>query len=272
MEYIPMIIFWVVVIAAIALFFIIQRNNNLKNAQTGADKARVRMAAEALFGQGGNHQTLYAHWETRESYGRTVKITYYRYLVTYRENSICVAPLYIDKTTRQMQVAPPSVYTSENLGKISVKTKQKNGSVKRIELCFSNKKGQTLLQLRIDAENLRSNRYFPLNILQQEECSAFEPFVNSMAQRIDAENPDVDGLIKAYNNSSLGFIGAIVSVIGAVAAFPAPPSGIVVALVGLILSIVSKVKGSTNKWHLPASIACMVLAAIFFIMSLKTSV
>ena len=266
-----MTVFWAAIIGAVIIYAVVKRNNNLKDAQNGADKSRVRMVGDALFGEGGNNRTMYAHWETRESYGRTVKITYYRYVVTYRENSICVAPIYVDKNTRQIQVGKPIIYTPENLGKISVKVKQKNGAPKRIELWLGNKKGQTLLQLRIDSENLRSNRYFPFNIVQQDECAAFENFVTPLAQRIDAENPGVDDMIKAYNNSNLGFIGVIVSVIGAVASFPAPSSGAFVALIGLVLAVVSKVKGSTNKWHLPVSIACMVLSVVFFVMYLKTS-
>lgn len=265
MEYLPMLIFWVLIVGGCACYVLVKKNNNRKDAQTGADKSRVLMAAQALFGESAARQTLYAHWEKREHYGRTVKTTFYRYLVTYTDRSICVAPLYIDKNTRQMYADRPAVYTPENLGKIEIKTRQKDGAVTRLEIWLGNKKGQTLAQFYVNAENLRHNKYFPVNIEQQDELSAFERFITAMAQRIDAENPGVDDLIKAYNNDSLGMIGLFVSVIGGVASIFAPPGGAFVALIGLILSVVSKLKGAQGKKStiiLIISIACMVVSAV----------
>lgn len=274
LQYLPMIVFWVLIMVAGIVYYFVKTSNNRKDAQTGADKSRVRMAAEALFGESASHQTLYAHWEEREHYGRTVKTTFYRYLITYTDRTICVAPLYIDKKTRQMQAGRPAVYSPENLGKIEVKTRQKNGEVKRLEIWLHNKKGQTLAQFYVNAENLRNNKYFPVNIEQQEELAAFERFITPLAQRVDAENPGVDDLIKAYNNDSLGMIGAFVSVIGGVASFFAPPGGAFVAFVGLILSVVSKLKGASSKKStiiLIISILCAVVSAVFAVIYYKNS-
>lgn len=228
--------------------------------------------AQALFGENAARQTLYAHWEEREHYGRTVKTTFYRYLVTYTDRTICVAPLYIDKNTRDIQPGRPSVFSPDNLGKIEIKTRQRNGVIKRLEIWLGNKKGQTLAQFYVNAENLRSSKYFPVNIDQQEELANFERFITAMAQRIDAENPGVDAMIKAYNNDSLGMIGVFVSVIGGVASIFAPPGGAFVALVGLILSVVSKLRGATGKKStiiLIISIACAVVSAVFLAMYYK---
>ena len=274
-QYLPMILFWVVIMVAGIVYYFVKTNNNRKNAQTGADKSRVHMAAQALFGESAARQTLYAHWEEREHYGRTVKTTFYRYLVTYTDRTICVAPLYIDKNTHEIQPGRPSVFSSENLGKIDVKTRRKNGEVKRLEIWLGNKKGQTLAQFYVNAENLRHNKYFPVNIEQQDELAAFEQFITAMAQRVNAENPGVDELIKAYNNESLGMIGVFVSIIGGVASIFAPPGGAFVALVGLILSVVSKMKGATSKKStiiLIISIACAVLSAVLVAVHYKNFV
>lgn len=275
MEYWMMFAFWLVIIAVGIGFLIVKRNNNRKEALSGIDKERVVNAAKALFGESAGRQTLYAHWEKREHYGRTVKTTFFRYLVTYTDRSICIAPLYIDKNSHQTMPGKPVVYTPENLGKIEVKTRQKDGVVKRIELWFGNKKGQTLAQLYIDAENFRNNRYFPLNIIQQEECAAFERFVSAMAQRVDAENPGVDALIKAYNNDSLSMIGAVVSGIGAAASIFAPPGGLFITIIGLVLSVVSKLRGASDKKStiiLIISIICTVISAVLVFVHYKNFV
>ena len=266
MEYLMMAIFWIVIIGAAIAYIFVKKSNNRKDAQNGADKARVQNAAELLFGDGEKHRILYAHWEKREHYGRTTKITYFRYAVIFQDQTICVAPLYIDKNTRQIQVLQPKLYTPENLGKIEVKTRQKDGVIKRIEIWLGNKKGQTLEQFYVDAENLRSNRYFPVNLEQQEECAAFERFITPLAQRIDAENPGVDALIQAYHNENTGMVGAIISGIGAFSAFFFPPMGMVLSLVGLVLTGISKAKGATGKKpliYLIISIVAIILSAVF---------
>ena len=266
MEYLMMAIFWIVIIGAAVVYIFVKKSNNRKAAQTGEDKARLHNAANALFAQGGSHQVLYAHWEKREHYGRTTKITYFRYAVIFEGQTICVAPLYIDKNTRLIQAVQPTVYGPENLGKIEVKTREKNGAVKRLEIWLGNKKGQTLAQFYVDAENLRSSRFFPVNISQQEEIAVFERFITPLAQRIEVENPGVDALIKAYNNENLGMFGAIISGIGAFSSFFYPPMGMILSLVGLCLSGVSKVRGASGKKSmifLIVSILSIIVSAVF---------
>ncbi len=256
-------IFLIVVIVVAVCYDFMKKSSNRKAAQTGEDKARVRKAAEPLLSEDGNDQIIYAHWEKHESYGRTTKTTYYRYVVTYRDQMLCIAPLYIDKKTHQMQVARPSVYTPENLGKVTVRTNRKNDAVEHIDLRLADKQGNTVFQLDVDAENLRKNRFFPVNIEQQEECAAFEHFLTALAQRVTAENPGVDDLIKANNYASIGILGAIISAIGAFLAFLFPPIGIALSLPGLLLSVVGKLKGAKGKIPLIISIVCAIWSAVF---------
>lgn len=256
-----MLIYVVIIIAAIVFVRLVRRSGNRKVAQSGEDKERLRKAAEPLLAGNGNGQVLYAHWEDRTSYGRTVRTTYYRYVVTYQDQNLCVAPLHIDKKTGEIQAGQPVVFTPESLGKITVNTKEKDGSVVRMEIQLVDKQGENLFQMFVDAESLRQSRWYPVNILQHEECAAFEGFTSSLAQRIAAENPGVDDLIKENDNAGTGIIGAIISVIGAVFAIFFPPAGIILSLIGLILCIVSKAKGAKSNKSLIVSIICMVLSA-----------
>lgn len=259
----PVFLIWILIVGAIACSSLLKMLGNRKAAKNGEDKERVKKEVDALFGESANHQMIYAHWEEHESYGRTVRITYYRYMVIFQDQTLYIAPLQIDKKTRQIQILRPAVLTLENLGKITVKTKQKNGVIKHMELWLGDKQGHKIIQLHMEAENLRKNRYYPFNLMQEEECAAFERFIASLAQHVAAENPEVDALIKAEQNEGSGMIGAILSIIGAVLGIFYPPLGILLCLIGLILAIISKKKGAKGKKALIISIVCTVWSAVF---------
>lgn len=263
MEYLPSIILWVAIIAAVVYFVFIKKSQNRKAAQTGEDKARVKKAVGKVLEGAGNHQVAYAHWEEQESYGRTVKTTYYRYAAAFQGETLLVFPLGIDKKTREVQVGQPVLLNPERLGKVTVTTKEKDGAVSRVEAWLGDKEGHKIIQLYVDAENLRKSRWYPMNIEQQEECGAFARFLTALSQRVAAENPGVDALIKAESNQGLGTLGAIVSVIGAVVSIFLPPAGVVVCLIGLLMGIVSKVKGAKGVASLIVSVVCAVVGAAF---------
>lgn len=254
---------WTVVIVGIVGGNLFKFIRNRKAAQSGEDKARLCNAADMLQGKDGNNPILFAHWEERESYGRTVKTTYFRYVVSFQDEMLYVAPLYIDKKTRQMQMGQLTIYTADQLGKIEVTSRQKNGAADHLEIVLDDKKGQTLFQFHVDAKNTRKNRFYPVNILQYEECAAFERFINALAQRVAAENPGIDEIIKANGNEGFGVIGAIVSVIGAVISFFFPPAGIFLGLIGLCLAIVTRIKGARGIAPLIISIICFIWCSGF---------
>lgn len=263
------LIFWVIVIGAIVYFLVIKKNNNRKAAQNGEDKKRLHKATESLPARGGDYQVLYAHREDRSSSGRRVTTTYYRYVITYQDQTLCVAPLSIDKKTREIRVGQPSLFSPENLGKIAITAKQKNGLTNHIELTLFDKQGNQLKQVCVDAENLRKSRWYPVNIIQQDECSAFESFITSLAQCIASENPNVDAIIKANENEGTGILGAIIAVIGAVFAIFLPPLGFLVALIGLIMAAVSKAKGNKSNKSLIISIICTIWSIAFLVIILQ---
>lgn len=261
---------WFLVVGAIICFTFVKKSNNRKAAESGADKERIRTAAGMMVSENGSNQMIYAHWEEQKSYGRTVKITYYRYVVTFQGQTLCIAPLQVDKKTKQLQVFQPMVFTPENLGKVTVKTKQKNGVVQQIKLWLGDKQGHKIIELTMDAENLRKNNYFPFNLMQQEECTAFERFITSLAQYVDTENPNVDALMKAEQNEGSGLIGVIFSIIGAVFGIFFAPLGIILCLIGLAITIISKKKGAKGNTYLIISIVCTMVTAASCVMFLTS--
>lgn len=73
----------------------------------------------------------------------------------------------------------------------------------------------------------------------------------------------MDALIQAESNEGIGVIGAVVSGIGAVFSLFFPPAGLAMCLIGLVMALVSKLKGTTTKKWLLISGACMVFALGF---------
>lgn len=263
MEYLPSVILWAAIIGYLVYTLVIKKNKNRQEAEDGADRERYQSAVKELLKEPESFRLAYAHWEERESYGRTVKTTYHRYGLAFRDQMLCVFPLGIDKKTREVQAARPVVFTPESLGKVRVKTKEKDGAPERLEIWLGDKKGHVMQELTVDAENLRKNRWFPVNIFQREECAALLSFVTGLTQQVERENPGVDALIQAEGNEGIGVIGAVVSGIGAVFTLFFPPVGLAVCLIGLVMALVSKLKGTTTKKWLLISGACMVLALGF---------
>lgn len=261
------LILWIGIIGMVIYNVFVKKGKNRKAAESGEDRENVRRAVRQMLD--GDSQTVYAHWEERESYGRRVRITYHRYALAFQGETLWVFPLGIDKKTREIQAGRPMVLTPENLGKVTVKAKEKDGETARVELWLGDKKGHEITRLTVDAENLRKNRWYPLNIFQREECAALERFMTALSQRVAAENPGVDDLIKAENNDGLGILGAIVSVIGLVFTIFMPPLGLIVCLIGLVMSVVSKLRGSKGKVFLIVSILCAACSAGLCWMALK---
>ena len=250
---------WVVIIGAVVYNVFVKKGRNRKAAESGEDRESVLRAVGQMLE--GNVPTVYAHWEERESYGRRVRITYHRYALAFQGETLWVFPLGIDKKTREIQAGRPVVLTPEALGKATVKAKEKDGEVKRLELWLGDKQGHVIQELTVNAENLRKNRWYPVNILQREECAALERFMTALSRRVAAENPGVDDLIKAESNESLGIIGAIVSVIGGVISIFMPPAGMVLCLIGLGMSVASKLRGAKGKVPLIIGVLCAALSA-----------
>lgn len=268
MEYLPSLIVWVVIIGAVVYNVFIKKSKNRAAARSGEDLERVRQAARQYLATADNPTIVYAHWEKQESYGRSVRTTYYRYAVAFQGQTMWVFPLHVDKKTHQVQAAEPMTLTAEKLGKVTVTTTEKDGAPSRLDVWLGDKQGHVIVQLYVDAEHLSKSRWYPLNILQTEECAAFGRFITPLAQRVAGENPDVDAKLAAEANASVGRLGMGVSIAGIVASFLFPFVGIPVCLLGLILSIVSKVKGAKKKYLLVSG-ACMVASLAYGAFFLK---
>lgn len=258
-RFLPLLL-WLLVILGV-LF--VKNSRNHKAAQSGTDKANLRSAAAPLLKELGADHLLYAHWEEREHFGRGFRTTFYRYGLTFQDQTLYVLPLKVNKRTREIQPGQVIPLTPSALGKIGVRTKEANGALRQLALHFYDKEGRTLLQLTVDAQTLRKNRWYPLNILQQEECEALHRFILPLAQRVEAENPGMDALLEAHAKEGFGVIGLIFAALGAFFVLFFPPAGIITALVGLALALWGKLRGAKSNKGLIISVLCFAWTLAF---------
>lgn len=246
---------WILLVGGIILFYFIRRSRNLKKAKSNEDKELIRKSMQSFFNEA-DCSLVYAHYEEQESYGRTVRTTFFRYVVIFFEKTLQVFPVRIDRKTREVQVAVPMILNPDNLGKITVDVKRKNDLLKYAEIWLGDKQGHCIVQFRIDAVNLRKNKWFPVNLIQQEECEEFAKFITDLSQTVAKENPKVDLIMANEANATLGTLGICLSIIGAVGGIFFPPLGLILCLIGFALSLAGKLKGNANK---KSFIACTVL-------------
>ncbi len=253
---------WLLFIGGVVAFNLIKRSNNLKRAQGNEDKELIKEKMRQILGEAAD-SFVYAHYEEQESYGRTVRTTFFRYIVVFFDQTLQVFPFRLDKKTREVQIAKPFVLNTSNLGKVQVDTKRKNDQVKYSEIWLGDKQGHRIVQFRVDALNLRRNKWFPVDLMQQEECETFEKFMAALAKDVAKENPRVDLMMANEANSGLGSLGIILSIAGAIVGIFFPPLGLILCVLGFALSLAGKLKGNANKKSFIICTVLMILSIFF---------
>lgn len=256
------IVWGLIMIVAVA-FNLIRRNGNIKKAHDGEDKNLIKEKLRQIFNE--DVPFVYAHYENQESYGRTVRTTYFRYIVVFLEKTLQVFPVRIDKKTREVQLARPFVLTTENLGKITVQEKMKNDQLKRLDVWLGDKQGHCIVEFEVDSTNLRKSKWFPVNLVQEKEGEEFKKFITSLAQVVAKENPQIDLIIANEANEGLGTLGMIVSIIGIFVGVFLPPLGLIISIIGFVMSLVGKLKGSSNRKSFIICTVCMIWSMLFCI-------
>lgn len=260
------LLFWVLVCGIIVYNLFIKKTKNRTAAASGEDQRRVEQAVRGLLPQDDqNAGIVYAHWEDVTHSGRTTRTTYYRYAAAFKGETLWVFPLQVDKKTHDVMAGNPWVLTPGKLGKVMVTLKDRNGMIRRVEVWLADKQGDVIVKLYVDAENLNSTKFLPMNILQEDECAAFERFISPLAQKVAADNPGIDEMIAQKSAGGMGGVAVGLSVGGLVAGIFAPSFGVVICLAGLIFAISGKRKGSPGSKALITSGVCMALSAAYLV-------
>ena len=272
-----------IIIAGFAVYRVYKKNEksvNRQKAAAGEDIENVRrMVRNSLPPGAQDAQIVYAHWEdmqhsyeyeedvhyVRRNTRTTRTTTYYQYAVAFKSETLWVFPLKIDKDTRDAQIGAPLVLTPERLGKVQTTIKDKNGAIQRVETTLADRQGGIIVRMCVDAENLNSNKYLPMNILQEDECTAFKRFIVPLARKVEAENPGIDRLIGKKAVGGRGIVSVVLSIGGLLTGIFVPFSGVGLCLVGLMLAIDGKGRGNPGSKALITSGACVVMSVAYMI-------
>lgn len=252
-----------------------EKNVNRQIAAAGEDLENVRRAVRnVLPPHAQDAQIVYAHWEdmqhsydyaedvnhVRRNTRTTHTTTYYRYAVAFKGETLWVFLLKVDENAHDVQLGMPRVLTPEKLGKVSAAVKEKNGVIQRVETTLVDKQGGVIARICVDAENLNSSKYLPMNILQANECIAFKRFIIPLARKVEAENPGIDRLIGKRAVGVRGIVSVGFSIGGLVLDIFVPLSGVGVCLVGLMFAIDGKSRGNPGNKALITSGVCLAMS------------
>ncbi|MDO5601654.1 MAG: hypothetical protein Q4G07_02680 [Oscillospiraceae bacterium] len=179
------------IVAVIYIFVTVAEKRNLKKAAEGIDKEKVeRAVAAALPGEYG-YKTLYAHWEERRRYGRTVETSYYHYAIAFKPDHFWVMPLHLNG--ENVTVSAPSHYSGEALGYIDIepyRTRKKDQLVV-LDTRLYDTPGCLYLTLSACSTEPKSDSSF-FNLLQQEECDGFYETLRSLAAQVNPSHSFIE--------------------------------------------------------------------------------
>ena len=257
--------------AVIFLFMQLKERKNKSLAESGQDKARLRDVANRLFAGIEDCHPLYGHYEDVQHYGRSTRTTYYRYLLAHDSRRLWIAPL--DFQQGSIQPAQPVEITKDDLGKADVKLyNDKDGGVRRVDFTLYGKDGKQIVQACATAENLRESRFYPVNILQEEECARFGKFMEQLAAQVNEENQELNAEMERQANKGAGKFSIILSIVGMCLSVIMPIAGIVMGAIALFMA--PKKSETFGKTTLPRilSVVCIGVGIIMIIVMAMYSV
>jgi len=259
------ILAFVAIGAVIFLFMQLKEKKNKRLAESGEDKARLKNVADRVFAGVNDCHTLYGHYEDVEHYGRTTRTTYYRYLLAHDSQRLWIAPL----DFQQGSILPGQVVeiTKNDLSKVDSKVyNTKDGTTTRVDFTLFGKDGKQIVQACASAENLRESRFYPVNILQEEECARFGQFITALANEVNEENKEFNAELERQASTGQGKTALIMSIIGIVLSILLPFAGIILGVIALLMA--PKKSDTLGKSSTPRvlSIICICVGVLMWIL------
>lgn len=173
------LLFWAVLIVAVVAYVKIKEKSNLKKAATGEDQGRIVGIFKTLLPETWeNYKIAFAHWEKTEYRGRTRITHYWSYAIAFSNDELFVAPLLCED--REIRYKNWFRITAGDLGMINAR---EDGNWMTL---YDNEQ-KSFLTLQVDAENTKSDRYHPVNIVQREETDAFKALVSNWLKEVNGK-------------------------------------------------------------------------------------
>lgn len=173
------LLMWVVLIAAVFAYVKIKEKLNLKKAATGEDQGRIVGIFKSLLPDTWqNYKIAFAHWEKTEYRGRSRITHYWSYAIAFTNDEMFVAPLLCED--REIRYKNWYRITPEDIGFINARD---DGDWMTI---YDNEQ-KDLLTMQVEAENTKSDRYHPVNIVQRDEADAFKSLICNWMKEINGK-------------------------------------------------------------------------------------
>lgn len=174
------LLFWAILIVVVAAYVWIQERINLKKAATGEDKERIsNIFKQILPDTWGNYQLAYARWEKREYQGRRTITHYWSYAVAFSWEGMYIVPLLCED--KQIRYKDSFYIAKESLGMV-------NGKKGEGWMTLYDKSQKEILTLEVKGKNTKSDRFHPVNILQEDEAAAFSALVDHWLEEVNTQN------------------------------------------------------------------------------------
>lgn len=179
----------IIVLVVIATVYVLIRDKiNKKKASTGEDRETLQRILQKAVPDAQNYTKAYACWEWSTYQGKTKKTTYWYYGVAFNSERIFIVPLSCEGG--DMSYSETYCIQKTDLGMVNSK---KDAAWAE----FYDKNGNEMISLTVFGENLRDDKYHPVNIIQEEEAKKFVAWKDSWMESVNAANGvEVTGKMK----------------------------------------------------------------------------
>lgn len=260
MEDIVEILFYMIILIATFVYSTIRKDICLHDAENGKDKDEMKKVVKSYLPDK-DCQIIYAHG--LGPYYPGLSRTNYHYIFAFYEQIMLVYPVTYVRKEKKVYPLNCFILNSRSLSEIKVKTRNKNGELKRLDVRFRIKDG-SILRMFFDTVNLRITRIDSLfNIFQKEECEKFEEFLEQLSEVVKKENPCLNLVIETSFVRRFRKFGMRISVFGFFIGILFPAIGMGMCTIGLILDMVYYFKGMILKRRLVMSSLCTGLMILY---------
>lgn len=178
-----------VIMVAIATVYVLVRDKiNKKKASTGEERETLWNLLQRAVPDVQNYTRAYACWEWTTYQGKTRKTTYWYYGIAFNSEQLFVVPL--SCAGGDISYSEAFCIRKADLGMVNSKPNAAWAE-------FYDKNLNEIISLSVFGENLKDDKYHPLNILQEEEAKKFAAWKDGWMESINAANGiEVTGKMK----------------------------------------------------------------------------
>ena len=181
---------WGVLIVVAVIYVTVREKFNLKKAETGEDRVRIKnIFKKVLPDTWGNYKIAFACWEKTEYQVKRRITHYWSYAVAFSWDEMYIVPLLCED--RQIRYKESFCITKDSLGMVNAKSGEN-------WMTLYGKDQKEILTLKVEAKNTKSDKYHPVNIVQEEEADAFTKLVEHWLNDVNTKaGVEVSGVYEA---------------------------------------------------------------------------